>query len=75
MKQTRRSSAIETIASTTIGFLVAGVANWLVLPLWGLHPKLGESFAIGLVFTAISLIRGYLVRRIFATLHHEGILP
>lgn len=65
MSQSRRMSAVEAIAGTAIGFAVAVLANVIILPLFGLTPNFGESTAIALVFTAISLLRGYLVRRLF----------
>ena len=67
--QTKTMSAIETVTSTLIGYLVASLANYLVLPLWGYNVSPGESMAIGLIFTIISLIRGYFVRRLFNWIH------
>lgn len=40
----------------------------VVLPLFGLHPSLGENLALGGVFTVISLVRGYTLRRLFERL-------
>lgn len=73
--QSRCGSAIETASSTAVGFLVATAANWYVLPLWGLHPSVGQSAAIGVVFTAISLVRSYLFRRAFEWLRVYGVVP
>ena len=36
-----------------------------MFPWFGLHPSLGENLALGGVFTAISLMRGYALRRLF----------
>lgn len=63
--QSRRGSLIEATANTAIGYLVAVLANVAVLPMFGLHPSVSDSFAIGLVFTIISLVRSYALRRLF----------
>lgn len=72
--QTKRHSALETCASTAIGYSVAFVANMLVLPLFGFSPSLAQNFWISGIFTALSLVRGYAVRRLFNHLHTRGIL-
>lgn len=58
-------SAIEAVANVAIGYVVAVAANAVVLPLFGLHPTAFDSFAIGALFTAISLARSYVLRRLF----------
>lgn len=66
MEQSRLMSLVEVVMSTLIGFVVSVWANWAVLPLFGFKVKLAESFAITLIFTVISIVRSYLVRRFFA---------
>jgi hypothetical protein len=66
MEQSRVMSLVEVVTSTLIGFGVSVWANYAVLPLFGFKVKLAESLAITLVFTVISIIRSYLVRRFFA---------
>jgi len=41
------------------------VTQIVVFPWFGLHPSLGENLVLGGVLTAISLIRGYALRRLF----------
>lgn len=65
MTQTRRMSAVETIAGTAIRFTIATLANYFVLPLWGLHPSPTDSLSIALFYTALSLAQGYPIRRFF----------
>lgn len=69
MSQTAKQSAIETCASTAIGFVVAYVASYTVLPLFGHNVTHGDNFLITVIFTVISLVRGYFVRRLFNYLH------
>ena len=63
--QSRVMSAVEAVANIAIGFLVSVAANIIVLPLFGYDVTVAHSFAIGLAFTAISLVRSYTLRRLF----------
>ena len=74
MRQTRTHSLLEVTLSTLTGYLVAFAANVVVLPWFGLHPSIGDSALIGLVFTAISIVRAYAFRRVFTHLTeaHNG---
>ena len=72
--QKRQHSFLEACVSTSIGFGVAYLANWLVLPLFGFKASHGQIFWITVIFTGISIIRGYYVRRLFNLLHIKGIL-
>jgi hypothetical protein len=67
--QSRRLSLIEACTSTAIGFVVATATQIAVFPLFGLHTSLGENMQIGAIFTAVSIARSYLVRRLFETVH------
>jgi len=58
-------SATEAATNVAIGYLVSVVANIIVLPAFGYDVTIADSFAIGLAFTAISLARSYILRRIF----------
>lgn len=63
--QSRQMSMVESIANVVVGFVVSLLANITILPLFGYSPGLVEATAIGAAFTAISLIRSYLMRRLF----------
>lgn len=65
MKQSRVTSLVKSIVSTAIGFVVAMAANALVLPLFGFHPSLGENLQITTIYTAISIVRGFGIDRLF----------
>jgi presenilin-like A22 family membrane protease len=65
MKQSRFMSAGEAVTNVLVGYLVAVATNWLVLPLFGFAVSMGDSAAIGLVFTFVAVIRGYALRRLF----------
>lgn len=72
--QKKRHSVLETCVSTAIGFGVAYIANWFILPVFGMPQSHHATFWITVMFTAISLIRGYCVRRLFNWLHVKEIL-
>ncbi len=63
--QSRLMSGVEAVSNVAIGYLVSVAANIVVLPLFGYDVTIADSFAIGLAFTAISLIRSYALRRAF----------
>jgi hypothetical protein len=64
--QTRTMSWIETCASTLAGFGTSMALQVLVLPHYGLKANWAANIEIGAIFTAASLIRGFLIRRLFA---------
>ena len=68
MTQSRRMSLIEAITNVAVGYALAVVTQMLVFPWFGLKASLGEHLAIGSVFVAVSLARGYLLRRLFEML-------
>lgn len=65
MSQSRRMSAIESVVNVVVGLLVAYSTQVLVFPLFGLHATVGEHIAISAIFTAVSLVRSYALRRVF----------
>jgi len=65
MTQSRRMSLIEAIANVAVGFALAVAAQIVVFPWFGLHASLGENLTIGALFTGISLLRSYALRRLF----------
>ena len=68
MKQSRGMSLLEAVTNVLVGYGVAVATQWLVFPLFGLHATLQENLVIGLVFTVVSLVRSYLLRRAFEAL-------
>lgn len=63
--QSKKRSFIEAVTNVLVGYLVAVISNLIVLPLFGYQVSLFDGFAIGIVFTVISLIRSYVIRRLF----------
>ena len=69
MKQSKLMSWVETCLNTAIGFAIAITAQMLVFPLFGFNPPLSTNLYIGLIFTVVSIVRGFLLRRLFEALH------
>ena len=65
MSQTRRMSLVETIAGVAIGFVVSVAASFVVYPIFGHSFTLSQNIGITIIFTVLSIVRGYLVRRAF----------
>lgn len=70
MKQSRLMSMLETTLSTAAGFGLSLLIQWLVLP-WLLHVEipLHTNIVFALIMTAVSLARGFVLRRVFEALH------
>jgi hypothetical protein len=68
MKQSRAMSLIEAVANVAVGYAVAVATQIAVFPLFGLAVSLGDNLTIGCIFTIVSLIRGYLLLRLFKRL-------
>lgn len=65
MKQSRRMSFAEAVTNTAIGYLVALLTQLIAFPLVGVQASMGQNLAIGLVFTGVSIVRSYVLRRVF----------
>jgi hypothetical protein len=66
MKQSRMMSLVEAVTNVAVGYGLAVVTQIIVFPWFGLEAALGEHMAIGVAFVAVSLVRSYLLRRLFA---------
>lgn len=72
MTQSRLASLVESITNVIVGYVLAIVTQLLVFPLFGLEAALGTHFAIGMAFVAVSLVRGYVLRRLFVRIALRG---
>ena len=68
MKQSRLMSMVESLANVLVGYVVAVVTQMAVFPLFGLAVTVTENLLIGLIFTAVSVVRSYALRRGFEAL-------
>lgn len=63
--QTKTHSFYEALCNTAVGFLISLSATFVIFPLLAIPTSAGQNVVITLFFTAISIARGYLLRRFF----------
>lgn len=63
--QTKTASLFETCTGVIIGFGVALLTQIVVFPLFNLDTTFEDNIQIASIFTVVSVIRGYLIRRLF----------
>lgn len=63
--QSKKQSLIETLTSVFIGWLIGVTLNLTVLPLFDYNITVVDSLLVSLIFTVISVVRGYFIRRFF----------
>ena len=73
--QSWRMSLVEAVANTVVGYVVAVATQFTVFPLFGLRVGLIENLGIGLIFTAVSVARSYLLRRVFEGFRYGRRIP
>ena len=65
MNQTKKMSLIETFTNIFIGYWINFICNYYVFRLFGWDITITQNIQIGLLFTFISVIRLYGLRRLF----------
>lgn len=72
MRQSRKASALEALANVALGYVLAILTQMLVFPLFNLDVTFGENLSIGLAFVGVSLLRSYVLRRLFERFRSSG---
>ena len=67
--QSRKQSLFEAIANVICGMAVAFAGQLIVFPALGIAVRMDQNLAITVAFTAISLARQYVLRRLFNRIH------
>lgn len=65
MRQSRRMSFAESCVNVAVGYFVALAVQIAVFPAFDMAVSLADNFAISGIFTLVSIIRSYAVRRGF----------
>lgn len=65
MKQSRLMSLVEALINVAVGFGLAVLTQIMIFPLFGLGVSLVQNLQIGAIFTAVSILRSYTLRRLF----------
>lgn len=66
--QTRRMSLFETVTNTVIGLVISYVSNHFIFATLGIAVTVHQNLIMVGFFTAISIVRGYVLRRMFNTI-------
>lgn len=63
--QSKLESFIESLLNTIIGYLIALVTQIIFYPMFGIHVEFHDQLSLALLFTCVSLVRSYVIRRYF----------
>lgn len=72
MSQSRLGSFIEAVINIIIGLAINLTANALVFPLFGWQITAADNILLGSIYTVISLVRSYTIRRWFNARIHSA---
>jgi len=65
MSQSKKQSVLESVTQTLIGLATSILVQIIIYPLMGIPVSFNQNLIITAIFFAVSLIRGYIVRRLF----------
>jgi membrane protein implicated in regulation of membrane protease activity len=63
--QSKLESLTEAIINTFIGFVIAFISQLIFFPIVGVDVTLGQNLLLTVLFTLVSIIRTYVIRRYF----------
>lgn len=63
--QTRLHSLAESLVNVFIGYWISIGAQVLIFPIFDISTSFGSNLKIGLLFTVVSILRSYGLRRVF----------
>lgn len=70
--QKKQHSLLEAAAGVLIGYAIAIISQIIIYPRYGMILDLEVQAEIAGLFTIISLIRSYSIRRLFNFIHIKG---
>lgn len=68
--QSRAMSLVEATLNVLVGFWVAVGLQLVLYPAFGIRTAFGTDLAIAAIFTLVSIVRSYCMRRLFERLHN-----
>lgn len=75
MSQSRTLSFVEALTNVTVGLLIALATQVILFRLLGIEVITEQTLIIAAVFTAVSVLRSYVVRRLFERLRSRRRMP
>jgi hypothetical protein len=64
-KQKKKISFIESLTNTVVGLITSFIIQLIIYPLLEIPVSIGQNIVITFVFFMASILRGYVVRRLF----------
>ena len=74
-KQSRTMSLAEAVTNILVGFAFALVVQIAVFPMFGIFISASDNVLIATMFTTVSLIRSFILRRVFEWARVSGLRP
>ena len=65
MKQSRTMSAVESCTQVAVGYFIALGVQVVIFPWFNIEVTLAAQAQIAVIFTVVSVVRSYTLRRIF----------
>lgn len=69
MSQSRKQSVLEAIINVLVGYGIGTLSQMFIFPIFGIELPLRSNLIIAALFTVVSLVRSYLIRRLFNRFH------
>ena len=69
MSQSKKMSLVETLFNVAVGYLISLLTQIFIFPHYGIIIPLHDNITIGAIFTVVSIVRSYSLRRFF-NWHH-----
>jgi uncharacterized membrane protein len=66
-KQTKKQSIIESVTNTFFGTFISFLASLIIYPLVGVKATMGDIGQLTIIFTCLSIVKNFIVRRFFET--------
>ena len=65
-------SLVEAAVNVVAGYVVALAAQLVVFPFFNVFLSFSDNLFIGAIFTGVSLVRSYVLRRVFEAVRVRG---
>jgi hypothetical protein len=63
--QKKSHSLIESFINVLVGYGITLAAQLVIFPRFGIHISMSDNLMIGALFTVVSIVRSYALRRLF----------
>jgi hypothetical protein len=71
-RQSRTMSLVEAITNVVVGYVVALLTQIAIFPMFGLVVSVADNLVVGGIFTAVSIVRSFALRRLFEAVRRVG---